>query len=49
MLRRISFKRITNILFSKDIDENENEAEKKYEKRTPANETSHKEYWNKGN
>ena len=28
MLRRIRFKRITNILFSKDIDENENEAKK---------------------
>ena len=41
MLRRISFKRIANILFSKDIDENENN-KKKYEKRTPANEASHK-------
>ena len=28
MLRRISFKRIANILFSKDIDENEKEAKK---------------------
>lgn len=32
MLRRISFKRITNILFSKDIDENENEAKKNMKK-----------------
>ena len=32
MLRRISFKRITNILFSKDIDENEKEAKKNMKK-----------------
>lgn len=32
MLRRISFKRIANILFSKDIDENENEAKKNMKK-----------------
>ena len=32
MLRRISFKRIANILFSKDIDENEKEAKKNMKK-----------------